>query len=153
MLSLSEIEQYDSLKGQDLVHAKILLADQATALLHGQESLTLIHQATQQAFSFERVNGDLAGTLPTYDLILGECDQGVFLLDVLVGLKFSTSRREARQKIREHAVKVQDELITDELYQMNRHSFKEGPLIKVSLGAKKHGLIHLRSPQESSPAT
>jgi tyrosyl-tRNA synthetase len=153
MLSLSEIEKYDALKGQDLVPAKILLADQATALLHGQESLTLIHQATQQAFSGESVNAELAGTLPTYDLILGECDQGLLLLDVLVGLKFSTSRREARQKIREHAVKVQDEVITDELYQMNPHSFKEGPLIKVSLGTKKHGLIHLRSPQKSSSET
>jgi len=143
MLSLSEIEKYESLKGQDLVHAKIVLADQATALLHGQESLALIHQATQQAFSSESINQDLAGTLPTYDLIGQEWDQGVLLLDALVGLKFASSRREARQKIREHAVKVQDTLVTDELYEIKRSSFKDHALVKVSLGVKKHGLIRL----------
>lgn len=145
MLSLNEIEKFAHMQGQDLVQAKIVLADEATALLHGRDSLALIHQASSQAFSGGEVNPTLANALPTYNLTLSDSVHSVLLLDVLVSLKFATSRREARQKIREQAVKIQDELIMDELYEFKADLFKERKIVKVSLGTKKHGLVQWTS--------
>jgi tyrosyl-tRNA synthetase len=145
MLSLDEIEKFALLQGQDLIEAKSALADHATALLHGQHCLPAIHKAVQQSFSGEKRGGDedLAHTLPTYGVSVSEMTPGILLLDILVGLGFVTSRREARQKIREQAVRVHDALITDELFEIKRESFHRDAYIKVSLGIKKHGLIHL----------
>ena len=49
-LSLEEIAELEQLKGSEINNAKIVLADEATAMLHGRECLTQIHETVQNMF-------------------------------------------------------------------------------------------------------
>ena len=49
-LPLEVIAEYEKLEGADINKAKVLLADEATAMLHGREFLTQIHDTIQTMF-------------------------------------------------------------------------------------------------------
>ena len=55
-LPFDEIAELEKLEGADINKAKIVLADEATAMLHGRECLSQIHETIQTMFSGGRVN-------------------------------------------------------------------------------------------------
>lgn len=142
MMPLSEIHSFANLQGKELDAAKVVLADQATALMHGAHTLDQIHATAKQAFSSQDV--DWRNTqLPCFDLdeSLGD---GVACIDVLQELGFISSRREARQKIREGAVILDGAKVVDELYKIYPKDLRERGGVKISLGDKRHGVIRIK---------
>lgn len=50
-LSLEQIEELSKLEGADINKAKVILADEATKLLHGEECLAEIHATVANLFT------------------------------------------------------------------------------------------------------
>jgi len=127
-LPLGKIARLESLSGADINQAKIALATEATTMLHGAEAALAAEQTARQ--TFER--GGTGEDLPK--LSVGE---GMNIAHALTALGFTPSNKEAKRKIAEGAVRLDDEIVSDAGLMVTA----TGEPLKLSLGRKKHGLL------------
>ncbi|MFL6776086.1 MAG: tyrosine--tRNA ligase [Sphingomicrobium sp.] len=127
-LSLEDIGRLESLPGAEINDAKVILATEATAMLHGREAALAAEQTARETFA----GGGIGEDLPT--LSIGE---GMNIAHALTALGFTPSNKEAKRKIAEGAVRIDDVPVNDPGLIL---SAGEQPL-KVSLGKKRHGLL------------
>ena len=127
-LSLEDIGKLESLTGAEINDAKIVLATEATALLHGREAAEAAARTAADTFGA----GGLGEDLPT--LSLGE---GMNITHALTALGFTPSNKEAKRKIAEGAVRLDDVAVKDPGLMLVAHDQPQ----KLSLGRKKHGLL------------
>jgi tyrosyl-tRNA synthetase len=133
-LPLEEIERLAQLEGSERNEAKKILANEATALLHG---LNVAEQAAETARrTFEQ--GGSAEGLPT---IMLDLRTGVGLLQANVAAGFSSSNGEARPSVQGGAIRVNDIPVSDERMVLDRSHLNADGVIKLSMGKKKHVLI------------
>jgi tyrosyl-tRNA synthetase len=126
-LSLEDIGRLESLGGAEVNQAKIVLATEATAMLHGREAALTAEQTASETFA-----GGAGEDLPT--LSVGE---GMNIVHALAALGFTPSNKEAKRKIAEGAVRVDDVVVNDPGLVLTPG---DQPL-KVSLGKKRHALL------------
>jgi tyrosyl-tRNA synthetase len=127
-LPLEDIGRLEALSGADINQAKIVLATEATAMLHGREAALAAEQTARETFE----GGGSGEDLPTLSL-----GQGMNIAHALTAIGFTPSNKEAKRKIAEGAVRLADELVTDPGLMLTA---SEQPL-KISLGKKRHGLL------------
>jgi tyrosyl-tRNA synthetase len=123
-LPLEEIARLERLPGAEINEAKIVLATEATALLHGREAALAAAETAKATFE----QGAAGEDLPT--LSVGE---GMNIAHALTQLGFTPSNKEAKRKIAEGGVRLDDVVISD-----------PGLVVtggKLSLGKKRHGLL------------
>jgi tyrosyl-tRNA synthetase len=128
-LPLEEIGRLVSREGAAINDAKVALATAATAMLHGEEAACATEATAKATFA----GGGIGGELPALSVAQGE----VGIVQALTGLNFAASNGEARRKIAEGAVKVDDIVVSDPNMAI---SIGAEP-VKISLGKKKHGLL------------
>jgi len=126
-LPLDEITRLEGLPGAEINEAKIVLATEATAMLHGRDAAS-----AAQATARETFEGGAGEDLPT--LSLGD---GMNIAHALTALGFTPSNKEAKRKIAEGAVRLDDEPVSDPGLMV---SAGDQPR-KLSLGKKRHGLL------------
>jgi tyrosyl-tRNA synthetase len=127
-LSLEDVGKLESLSGAEINQAKIVLATEATALLHGREAAEAAARTAADTFGAGGIGEDLP-TLNTGD--------GISILAALTGLGFCASNGEAKRKIAEGAVRLDDVTVNDPGLMLAANA---EPL-KLSLGKKRHGLL------------
>jgi tyrosyl-tRNA synthetase len=123
-ISIDEVRRLEALKGGEINDAKIALANAATAMLHGEEAARAAAETARTTFG----EGGAGEDLPT--LSVGD---GINIAHALTQLGFTPSNKEAKRKIAEGAVRLNDQPISDAAMVVT-----EG---KLSLGRKKHGLL------------
>jgi tyrosyl-tRNA synthetase len=128
-LPLERIGDLAKLEGQAINEAKIVLANEATALLHGREAAEAAAETARRTFE----EGASGGDLPTLNVPEGT----IGIVQALTGLGFAASNGEARRKIGEGAVKLNDVTVDDPHLIV---AIGQEPM-KLSLGKKKHGLL------------
>jgi tyrosyl-tRNA synthetase len=127
-LPLDEVARLEALPGAEINEAKIVLATETTALLHGRDAAAAAEATARETFA-----GSGSGeNLPTL-----QAGNGIGLLAALTGLGFCASNGEAKRKIAEGAVRVDDQVVTD----LGLILEVGASPIKISLGKKKHGLL------------
>jgi tyrosyl-tRNA synthetase len=127
-LSLAEIAALDKLPGAEINQAKIVLATEATAMLHGRAAAEAANDTAKSTFG----EGGMGADLPTL-----RADASISILAALTGLGFCASNGEAKRKIAEGAVRVDEQVVSDPSQIV---SVGNNP-VKISLGKKKHGLL------------
>jgi tyrosyl-tRNA synthetase len=127
-LPLDEIARLENLPGAEINEAKIVLATEATAMLHGREASSAAAETARATFA----EGGAGGDLPT--LSLGD---GMTIANALTAIGFTPSNKEAKRKIAEGAVRLDDESVSDPGLMLTAG---DRPL-KLSLGKKRHGLL------------
>jgi tyrosyl-tRNA synthetase len=128
-LPRDKIDELAALEGQAINDAKIVLANEATAMLHGQAAAETAAETARRTFE----EGTAGGDLPTLNVPEGS----ISVVQALTGLGFAASNGEARRKIGEGAVKLDGETVSDPQLEI---AVSSEPL-KLSLGKKKHGLL------------
>ncbi|WP_298466402.1 tyrosine--tRNA ligase [uncultured Erythrobacter sp.] len=129
-LPLDEIARLETLEGAEINDAKVVLANEVTKMVRGQEAA-----ATAEATAKETFAGGGAGEdLPT--LAVGP--DGLRIGAVLTDLGFTASNGEAKRKLAEGAVKLDGETVSDPGFVV---SPGEGDSLKLSLGKKKHAIV------------
>jgi tyrosyl-tRNA synthetase len=123
-ISLEEIGRLESLPGAEINQAKIALANAATAMLHGDEAARGAEETARQTFAEGGAGEDLP-TLPVGD--------GMSVTHALTALGFTSSNKEAKRKIAEGAVRLNDQPVSDPGLMVTTG--------KLSLGKKRHGLL------------
>jgi tyrosyl-tRNA synthetase len=123
-LPLNEIARLESLEGAGLNEAKAVLATEATAMLHGREAAESAAATARETFE----GGGAGENLPT--LSVGD---GMNIAHALTALGFTPSNKEAKRKVAEGAVRLNDEVVTDPAIPATPG--------KLSLGKKRHALL------------
>jgi tyrosyl-tRNA synthetase len=129
-LPLDEIARLEALEGAAINDAKVVLANEVTKLCRGEDAAVAAQATAQATFA----GGGLGQGLPTLD-VTGE---GVRLGAALTELGFTASNGEAKRKIGEGAVKLDDVVMDDPGFLIEVAS---GETRKLSLGKKKHAVL------------
>nr|WP_269060328.1 tyrosine--tRNA ligase [Citromicrobium bathyomarinum] len=127
-IPLDEIERLERLEGAEINDAKVALANAVTALVRGEDAAAAAEATARETFA-----GGAGGDLPT--LSVGD---GMGLPAALSALGFTASNKEAKRKIAEGAVRLDDEVLSDPAMVLN---VAEGEQRRLSLGRKKHAIL------------
>ena len=127
-LPLDEVARLEALLGAEINQAKIVLATEATAMLHGRDEAEKSARAAAETFA----SGGASADLPSLST-----GGSIAILAALTGLGFCASNGEAKRKIAEGAVKLDDQVVIDPAAVV----IVAGSPVKLSLGKKRHGLL------------
>ncbi|HEX3183034.1 MAG TPA: tyrosine--tRNA ligase [Beijerinckiaceae bacterium] len=136
-LPLGEIERLESLEGAEINEAKKVLANEATALVHGREAAERAAEAARQTFE----QGAVAHDLPTVTMAAAELSAGLGVLSAFVKAGLASSTGDARRQIKGGGLKVNDKTVTDERATLSQADLSDAGAIKLSLGRKRHVLL------------
>lgn len=137
VLPLDEIGRLAALQGQEINEAKKTLATEATALLHGRAAAQEAAETARRTFE----EGELAETLPTFEIPRAELEKGLGVLSANVHVQFVPSTSEARRQVKGGGLKVNDVTVTDEKMVLTPKDLTPEGVIKLSLGKKRHALL------------
>nr|WP_277754219.1 tyrosine--tRNA ligase [Porphyrobacter sp. GA68] len=129
-LPLDEIARLEALQGAEINAAKIALANEVTSLIRGPHAARSAEDTATATFS----NAGAGGDLPAYDLP----DQGERIGAILTALGFTASNAEAKRKVAEGAVRLDDAVVSDigAIVEL-----PAGETARLSLGRKKHAVL------------
>jgi tyrosyl-tRNA synthetase len=130
----AEIEKLEALQGADIREAKKVLARQVTTLVHGEQEARAAEKATAALFSGGGDESTVPSSEKSADAFAGE---GLSLLDALVDTGLMKSKGEARRMIRQRAVRVGGEIVTDETLMLTADHV-DGGKVALQVGKKRH---------------
>ena len=133
-----KIEDIKKTENHNINDLKILLANETTSMLHGEDAAKNSEQAAKEAFS----GNSLGSNLPSIKINLKNIDDKLDIIDLVALSKLEKSKSEIRRLIKGKAIKINDKVISDEKLIITNEFFKENYL-KLSIGKKRHLKIEL----------
>jgi len=136
----TEIDTYDIekifKKEKNINKLKILLANEATKIMHGEKASKKAEQTAKETFE----KGGIGSDLPEIKLHLSEVEKGINFLEFIAKNNILPSKSEARRAIANKGLKIDDYVIEDENKTLRLKDFKN-KILKLSYGKKKHYLV------------
>lgn len=136
-LSLSDIAKLDAMEGAEINQAKIALANAATTMLHGEQAAKEAEAAASKAF----VGGGVSADLPTFEIAKSEFSDGPTTTALLRAGELVASNGEARRKMNEGAVRVNDEKVAADQTHSWTNVLADVDAFKVQVGKKRIALV------------
>ena len=131
---IDEIARLETLEGSAINKAKIRLADEVTALCRGEDAAASARKTAEEVFARGGVGEDLPElALPA---------EGMPIVAALTAIGFTKSNGEAKRKVAEGAVRLDDAAVSDPQMIVTPAA---GQPVKLSLGKKRHGLLTLQA--------
>ncbi len=142
---IEKIRELENLTGSELNDVKVLLADEATAMLHGRECLPDIHATVASLFQEGGGGSEALDSLTKLQLDPSDMapDKSIWVVEVLLRGGMVSSKNEGRRLIRNKGVRINDEVVVDERTQLSADMFDSLGRMKLSSGKKTHMLILL----------
>ena len=137
LLPMEDIARLEALDGADINEAKKVLANEATALLHGREAADAAADTARKTFE----EGALATSLPTVEVAHHELAEGLSVAVAFVKAGLVASNGEARRQIKGGGLRVNDAAVNDEQAKLSEKDVGTDGVIKLSFGKKKHVLL------------
>ncbi len=132
-LSKEQIDSHEQNSSKNINDLKIILANEVTAMLHGNESSRKAEQAAKQIFE----NKSLSEDMPTLNLRNEDVQNGALLSDLIVQMKYANSKSESRKLIRGKGVKLNGKIVENELQLLDYDQITQFENV-ISVGKKKH---------------
>jgi len=133
-----EIEDIKKIENNNINDLKIVLANETTSMLHGEDAAKNSEQAAKEAFS----GNSLGSSLPSIKINSKNMDNKLDIIDLILLSKLEKSKSEIRRLIKGNAVKINDKVISDEKLIITNEIFNE-KYLKLSIGKKRHLKIEL----------
>ena len=137
--------------GAALNGVKVILADEVTRLLHGDDCLTAIHQTARSLFESSSGEGGLDSlervTIKLSDSNMIDGMNSISIVDILLSCKFASSKADAKRQIIAGSIRIDNEKCTNPKAMYDLKAGKEGGIttngrqMKVSSGKKKHVVV------------
>lgn len=131
-LSLDEIARLEALQGAEINEAKKVLANEATAMLHGRAAADHASAAAKAAFEEGRLSADL----PTIE----HAAEGT-VTDALVAAGLASSKSDARRLAQGGGLKVNDQPVASPDAPLSSFERSAEGVIKLAAGKKKLVLV------------
>jgi tyrosyl-tRNA synthetase len=134
-LPMTEVRRLAALGGAEINEAKKVLANEATAQLHGREAAATAAQTARRTFE----EGAADAGLPTLEVPAATLAAGYPLLDALLAARLIQSKSEGRRHMAANALRINNHVISADRA-LTAADIADGA-IKLSVGKKKHALI------------
>ena len=136
-IEIKDLEE--TIKGEkNINNLKILLANEATKILHGEKNSKEAEKTAKETFE----GSGIGKNLPEILLKKKQIMNGMQILDLLVNDKIFKSKGEARRAINEKGIKINDQVIDDEKKIISSSDFNDD-ILKISHGKKRHFLVKI----------
>jgi tyrosyl-tRNA synthetase len=135
-LKLDKIDYLEN-TNKNINEIKILLANEATKMLHGIKS-ALDSEITAKKTFEDRLIGK---NLPVIKIKKNKIRDGVNIFDLVLLTNLANSKGEIRRMIKNNGLRINNEIVTEEAKIIHIKNFDEKGNIKVSHGKKQHIII------------
>jgi tyrosyl-tRNA synthetase len=129
-MPLAEITRLEKLEGSEVNAAKVMLANAVTTLVRGSDAAKAAELTATATFA----GGGMGADLPE----LAIPAEGMTLAAACTATGFTSSNGEAKRKVAEGAVRLDDQPVLDAAQLIRLDA---GQSIKLSLGKKKHAIL------------
>ncbi len=136
-LPMAEIARLEKLEGSAINDAKIVLANAATSLAHGEDAAEAASETARRVFE----QGGIGEELPVTETSQARLAAGHPAINYFHAAGLAASLSEARRLIRGGGAKVNDKPVTDEKQLLSLADINDEGVIKLSAGRKRHALI------------
>ena len=136
-MPVAECDRLGALAGSEINDAKVILANEVTALLHGADAAKAAEATAREVFE----KGGVGDDLPTLTLSHDDIGDGVSIVQLIVKSGLVKSGKEAKRLIAENGAKLNDEPLTDGGLMITAETLSYP--IKLSAGKKRHALVQL----------
>ena len=128
-LSLEKIEE---IKNENINDLKILLANEATKMLHGEIETKKVEELAKSTFRENSTGEHLPSVKIGSDLI------GKDIISLIEYTNNELSKSEIRRLIQNNGIKIDNEKIEDGKLLISKKLFENKGFVKLSVGKKKH---------------
>ena len=136
-LPMTEIARLEKLEGSEINDAKIMLANEATALCHGKEAAAAAAETARRVFA----EGGIGEDLPVIEVPRAQLEQGQVAINLFHQAKLAASVGEVRRLFRGNGARINDQPVSDEKRILTAADLNSDGVIKLSAGRKRHVLI------------
>ncbi len=133
-----DIDQIEQIKNNNINELKILLANKATEMLHGEQEAKNSELTAKKTFT----ENSIGENLPSITISEKNLKGKMTVMDLIILSKLESSKSEIRRLIKGNGIKINNQTITDEKLIVTKDLFQEN-LIKLSLGKKRHIKVEL----------
>tara|TARA_Y100000590_G_scaffold108576_2_gene123484 strand:- start:1591 stop:2829 length:1239 start_codon:yes stop_codon:yes gene_type:complete len=135
-----DLEKIESIKSnQNVNEVKILLANEATTMLHGVKAAKDSEETAKKTFGEKSIGKDL----PTIKIKKNEILKGINIFDLILQTKLANSKSEIRRMIKNYGLKINNEVIKDVTKKIDQKDFDQNNTMKVSHGKKQHVIVKI----------
>ena len=120
-------------------HLKILLANEATSMLHGKVAAKKAQDTAKNTFENRSIGDDL----PTIKIKKEKIINGINIIDLVVDSNLLSSKSEVRRTIKNKGIKINNKAIENDQVKIDLNSFNNENFIKLSHGKKNHVIIKI----------
>ena len=133
------IEEINKIKDENINKLKIILANEATSMLHGKNEALSAEKTAKKTFD----ENSLGENLPSIDVKLNDKNDGINIIDLIVLSNLEKSKSEIRRLIKAKGIKINNQIVTDDKYLIQKKLFNDNGFLKLSIGKKKHLKVNL----------
>ena len=119
---------------KDINKLKILLANEATNILHGSKAAKDSEETAKETF----IRGGIGKEIPEKKISRKLISKGINIIDLVFQNGLSSSKSDARRILKNKGIKIDDQIISDEKKIIGLEEFSEKNHIKLSIGKKTH---------------
>ena len=134
-----ELDMIEQIKNKNINELKIILANEATTMLHGKSTANKAQKTAKVTFE----EGSVGGDLPTFKIKKKQIMDGFHLIDLVVLSNFLSSKSEFRRAIKNKGIRINNQIIEDEKLILKINNFGNKNILKLSHGKKKHLIIKI----------
>ena len=119
---------------KDINNLKILLANEATTIMHGAKAAKDSADTAKETF----VKGGLGKNIPVKTISRKKLSQGINIIELIFQNGLVNSKSEVRRILNNNGIRVNDTVISNEKKIINMENVSNDNSIKLSVGKKNH---------------
>ncbi len=139
MFTDMELNKIEEVKDKEINDLKVLLANEATTMLHGKKAAQKAEETAKKTFG----KGSFGDDLPTINLNKSNIDKGINIIELVLLSNLLSSKSEVRRSIKNNGIKINNNPVTDDKIDIKSKDFNNENILKLSFGKKKHVIFKL----------
>ena len=139
MFTDMELNKIEEIKDKEINDLKILLANEATTMLHGKKAAQKAEETAKKTFG----KGSFGDDLPTINLNKSNIDKGINIIELVLLSNLLSSKSEVRRSIKNNGIKINNNPVANDKLDIKSKDFNNENILKLSFGKKKHVIFKL----------
>jgi len=135
-LNLQKIEE---IKNKNINQLKVILANEATTMLHGKAATQKAEQTAKNTFEKKSIGEDLPSINLKKEIVIN----GINIVDLVITSNLLNSKSEVRRMIKNKGIKVNNIPVENDQFNVSLNNFEKENFLKLSHGKKKHVIFRI----------
>ena len=131
------LEKIEELKNKNINKLKITLANEVTTMLHGKAAAQKAALTAKNTFENKSIGDDL----PSITFKKEKVINGINIIDLVLAANLSNSKSEVRRMIKNRGIKINNETIENDRFNVSLNNFDKRNFLKLSHGKKNHVIL------------